>query len=157
MKAMLDTNVLIDVLNQREPFFADSKRIFQLVKEKKIDGFVSVQSLKDIFYIFKKAGGRKTDPFKPIEAISFLFNIVDVTAEDSFSALMSEMEDYEDALIAFSALRNGINFIITRNKKDYGVSDIIPIEPSEIDKYLGKEVRTGEYMIELDILRENKL
>ena len=142
MKAIVDTNVLIDVMQAREPFYSDSKKIFKMVIERKIDGYVSVQSLKDIFYIYKKAGNRK--PFEPIERLSFLFNVVDVNAEDSFSALTSDMEDFEGSLIAFSALRNGINMIITRNKQDYCDSDIIAIDPSEIDKYFGKDMEAGK-------------
>lgn len=142
MKALIDTNVLIDVIQSREPFCQHSKRIFQLAAEGKIEGYVSVQSLKDIFYVCKRSCKEKS-PFEPIEQISFLFSIIDVTGEDSLSALMSDISDYEDALLVHSAQRNGINVIITRNKHDFQDSHMVAVDPSEIDDYLGREFETG--------------
>ena len=54
MKIMCDTNVILDVLLEREPFAEDSYKILELCEEHKIDGFVSVSSVTNIFYLVRK-------------------------------------------------------------------------------------------------------
>jgi predicted nucleic acid-binding protein len=147
MKALIDTNVLIDVIQEREPFYLDSKKVLRLVAERKIEGYVSVQSLKDIYYVTESSKMMK-DPFKPIEQISFFFNIIDVSGEDSISALTSDVKDYEDALLGFSAMRNGIKTIITRNKKDFSELEMVVVDPRDISRYLCSEVKIEEAVID---------
>jgi len=147
MKALIDTNVLLDMISKREPFCWDARKIFELVRKKKIKGYVSVQSLKDIYFISKKF---KITP-KPraiIENLSYLFEIIDVRGEDSFSTMMSDIDDYEDGLLLFSARRNKIEAIITRNERDFFEGDIIVINPKEIDKYLDTFVEEESIIID---------
>ncbi|MDR1954849.1 MAG: PIN domain-containing protein [Candidatus Methanoplasma sp.] len=146
MKALIDTNVLVDVIQSREPFYSDSKRVFQLVIENKIEGYISVQTLKDIFYICKRSKIKK-NPIETIEQIIFIFKIIDATGEDAISALMSDIEDFEDGMLVFSAQRNGIDTIITRNEKDHYESELTIIDPKEINQYLNTLVETGSNII----------
>jgi GTPase SAR1 family protein len=83
-----------------------------------------------------------------IEKLSFIFDIIDISGQDSISALISNIEDYEDGLIVFSALRNDINAIITRNERDILDSDIIIINPKDIDRYVDAEVEAGSVVID---------
>jgi len=135
MRALIDTNVLLDAIFAREPFLNDSKKLFELIREKRIEGCVSVQSLKDIFYICNKAS-RFKDPTETIEKLSFILDVIDVNSQDSFSTLMSDIKDYENGLLVFSAKRNNIRIIITRNEKDFIESDLMIINPKDIDQYL---------------------
>jgi predicted nucleic acid-binding protein len=155
MKALIDTNVLLDTILHRQPFCVDSDKIFDLIEEERIEGHVSVQSLKDIFYFCRKLDNNK-DPFETLEKISFIFNIVDVNEEDSFSTLRSDISDYEDGLLAFSALRNGIDTVITRDEKDFNTTDMIVINPKEIDRYLNDRIESGELLIDNDCDPEEK-
>jgi len=142
MKALIDTNILLDVIYARLPFYHDSKRVLQLINEKKMEGYVSVQSLKDVFYLCKKLKNGK-EPLRTIEDLSFLLNVIDVTGADSISTLTSDVEDYEDGLLIFSAKRNGIEAVITRDKTDFFESDLIVINPKDIDQYLSGKVKVG--------------
>ncbi len=135
MKALIDTNILLDMILARQPFFEDAEKIFRLVREERIEGCISVQSLKDIFFLCKKLD-KEQDPFDVIQKLSYIFQVIDVSGADSIMALTSDVGDYEDGLLAFSASRNGIKAIITRDKKDFFESDLIVIHPKEIDKYL---------------------
>jgi len=146
MRALIDTNVLLDTIFRREPFHIDSDRIFDMIHEEKIKGCISVQSLKDIFYICKKIDKNK-NPFKVVEKLSFVFEVVDVIGQDSVMALMSPMDDFEDGLLVFSARRNNIEAIITRNGRDFHEADIIVIDPKDIEKYFDF-VETGESVID---------
>ena len=147
MKALIDTNVLLDTLLERKPFHRESDRIFDLVSEGKIDGCVSIQSLKDVFYFCKKTHGEDIS-FGAVEKLSLLFEIIDVSSLDSVSALMSDVCDYEDGLLLFSAQRNNVEAIITKNTKDFFESGILVIHPHEIDKYLENPYEVGSIEIE---------
>jgi len=146
MKTLIDTNVWLDVLQAREPFFSDSLKVLQMVASGKIEGYVSVQSLTDIFKIVKRSS-KETDPFKSLEKITFICDMIDVSPEDVFSALLSDDEDFDRAVRVYSALRNDIKMIITRTKMNLDELDITVIEPSEIGKYVDKGVETGESII----------
>ena len=137
MKALLDTNILLDYLFEREPFVEDAARIFELIDMRIIEGFISVQSLKDVFYLCKKSYG-KNDPFFAIEKLSYFCKILDVNADDS----MNDFSDYEDGLLAFSAKRNGVDVIITRNENDFYESNIPIINPREIEKCIGNNTNS---------------
>ena len=146
MKALIDTNVMLDTILHREPFCFSSDKIFDLIKEEKIEGYVSVISLKDIFYFCEKQDHEK-DPFETVEKLSYLFNIIDLNGADSLSALMSEIDDYEDGLLICSALRNGVDTIITRNSKDFFTANMTVIDPKDIFRYIENPVLGGETMI----------
>jgi predicted nucleic acid-binding protein len=154
MRALIDTNVLLDVFEKREPFFEDSIEIFYLAVQKKIEGCVSVQSMKDISYLYRKSGG--TDPQHPLEVILYIFEVIDMTREDIVSTLNSNVEDLEDGFLAFSALRNGIDAIITRNEEDFVETDMVVINPSEIYKYLGGDIKAGNDTIDNVFIHRRK-
>ena len=146
MKVLIDTNVLLDTIQEREPFCKDSDRVFDLASEGKIEGCISVQSLKDIFYICRRTYGDDAS-FRQIEKLSFLFKVIDISGSDSISALMSNIRDYEDSLLLFSARRNNIEAIITRNGRDF-LEDMIVIDPKNIDQYVNADVEAGSVIID---------
>lgn len=146
MKALIDTNVLMDTIQRRQPFCDASDTVMDLIADEKIEGYVSVQSLKDVFYFCSKYKKEK-DAFETVEKLSFVLNVIDMNGNDSRAVLMSGMNDYEDGLIAFSALRNGIRTIITRNVKDYNMTDMIVIDPKDIHNFIGHFVADGEVII----------
>jgi predicted nucleic acid-binding protein len=139
MKVLIDTNVLLDVALRRWPFYIDAVKVFQQAKDGKIKGHVSVVSLKDMFYISGKSD-RKLESFDIIEEMSSKFNVIDATAEDSVYALASDVKDYEDGLLVCSAIRNGMDAIITRNEKDFYEKDILIINPRDMDRYVDNHV-----------------
>jgi hypothetical protein len=70
-----------------------------------------------------------------------LFDLLDGHPLDCKQAFESEMPNYEDALIAFAAQRNGIDFIITRNKRDFAHSPVPALTPREfVELYKPKDV-----------------
>jgi len=146
MKALVDTNVLLDVFLKREPFYQDSNKILQLVKDKELEGYVSIQTLRDIFFIYKRS--RERDPLYPIQVLLFFFEVIDVNRDDLISVLTSDIGDLEDGLLAFSAIRNGINTIITRNEKDFLEAEMAVINPKDIGRYLGRQVDGGSITID---------
>ena len=132
MKYLIDTCVVLDTLEDRKPFSEDSNRIFKMVISGQIEGYLTACSIKDIYYVYRKYSHSNEESKKYINGLLNLFNIVDVNGADLGNALASDMNDYEDAVLAQSCLRHGIDCIITRNMKDYTNSPIKAVLPSEI-------------------------
>jgi predicted nucleic acid-binding protein len=124
------------------PFFIHSKKVYDLAVRHQIEGYVSVLSLKDVFYICSKDVGRN-EAFRIIEIISCLMEILGVSPEDSIDAMGPEKLDYEDGIIMESAKNNKIDAIVTRDKDGFYESDVLIIHPEDIDKYLDGTVYVG--------------
>ena len=134
MKAMIDTNVILDCLLKRTPFSEDARRIIDLAEEREYTGLVNASSVTDIYYILRKAIGRER-AIEAVRTLLLILDVVDVTKSDLLSAMEINMPDYEDALVAGCAKRAKAEYIITRNGKDYISSPVPPILP---DKFLNR-------------------
>lgn len=132
MKLMIDTNILLDVMIHREPFFDDSKAILKLCEDHEVTGFVSASAVTDIFYITRKALGNLEDTYRVISNILNIVKILTVTNEDVVSAFQVKAKDFEDCLMATCAKSNKCDGIVTRNKKDFLGFGITLYSPEEI-------------------------
>lgn len=150
MKALLDTNVIVDVLQKREPMFADSSKIIIAVADNRLQGYVTSKEIADIHYFSRKQFTGQEDTDKKarqiIEGLLRFLDVVDTTGEDCKIALTIENNDYEDAIMISSAVRSNMDCIITRNSKHFKTS-LIPIySPKDFldllkleDKYFDEE------------------
>ncbi|MDR0830090.1 MAG: PIN domain-containing protein [Prevotellaceae bacterium] len=135
MKALLDTNIIIDIALQRMPFFTDCVKIMECINDGKLKAYVSATTVTDIFYILKKENGRE----KTLLFLQKLLQVIDVAGIDKtiiLKAIYSDWNDFEDAVQAQTAIKYDIDLIITRNTKDYkNLTDIIVIEPQNLMTY----------------------
>lgn len=139
MKAVVDTNVILDALTSREPFREAAEAIFLHTAAKSFDALLIATSITDIHYLLRK---HLHDPELTRSALGnllVLFEIQDVTQEDCINALASKMSDFEDAILASCAARASAEFIITRNTKDFKESPILAITPDEFLQILSSE------------------
>lgn len=130
MNLFLDTNVLIDLIDKREPFFNDIAVIATMAENKELKLAASSLSFVNIVYVVSKSVEEKT----VLEALKKLRIICDVSTIDEIvidKSLISKFDDFEDAVQYFSALHLKCEFIITRNKKDFKNSEIPVLTPSE--------------------------
>lgn len=137
MKVLFDTNVIMDVLQSREPWFKDAERLILAVANNKIEGFVTAKDLCDIWYLATKMQSGDNSQRKAQEYISRLcklFIVLDTTSTDIEGALAADITDFEDAVMIETAKREGMDAIVTRdikytNTKDrikvYSASDLI--------------------------------
>ena len=131
MKVLIDTNVILDVLCNREEFVKDSEKIFKLCEVKKISGYISALSVPNIVYIMRKElDAEKTKDL--LDKLLLIFQVVDLKSEDLKKAAAMDFKDYEDALQSVCASRVKADFIITRNIKDFTNSKVTAIKPSEL-------------------------
>lgn len=135
---MIDTNIILDVLLKREPFFEMSKEVLILCESKAIIGFISASAATDIFYLTRKALGDNDKAYKALGRILDIVKVLTVTNTDVNDAFIIKAKDFEDCLLATCAKSNKCNGIVTRNKKDFITFDIPLYSPEEIVKQLKK-------------------
>lgn len=139
MKVLIDTCVIIDALQKRDPFFQDAQNLLLLAADDDFEGFITAKSAIDVRYIIRKHSHSEIDSRYILNVIYDFLTIIDTTGEDCINALISNNNDYEDAVVVEGAKRSGIDYIITRNIKDYENLGIPVIEPSEfVDMVLEK-------------------
>lgn len=139
MKILVDTNVIIDALTGREPFREVAEQIFLLAANQIEDMYITASSATDIYYLIRKHL-HDTDQAKDIMAKLYeLFYILDVTSNDCREALLSEVKDYEDAVIASCADRNRMDYIVTRNIRDYEYSKTKALLPNGLLKLVSQD------------------
>ena len=144
MKILVDTNVIIDILCKREPFFEDSYNALN----KCIDNhtiIVSASAITDIFYIARKYIGSEQAK-ECIRNLLDLIKISDTRGADIEKALSSDISDFEDAVVSAIAERQKAKYILgltnkspmcllshilTRNTKDFEKSKILSITPHD--------------------------
>ena len=134
---LIDTNIILDIAQQREPFFEAANQIFDKIEEGEIKGVVTASSITDIYYLSRKASGRdKTIAF--IRELIEILDVLSVTKETIIYALETNFKDFEDAVQYCVADMNHIDMIVTRNKSDFALSTIEVCTPEELIKKLTK-------------------
>lgn len=126
MKVLLDTCVIIDSLQNREPFSECSNQILFAAANCRFSGCIASKALADIYYLMHR---HIHDNRKVREILSILleiFDLLDTTAADCKKAIVSETSDFEDAIMLETAIREHVDCIVTRNLKDY-VNTSVPI------------------------------
>ena len=130
MRVLMDTNVILDIAIGREPHFSDSSSLFKKLDRDKISGFVTVTTITDIYYIAKRILGHQGTLDFIINLIEVI-DVLEVNREILIISLSSRFPDFEDAIQSFVSLANKLDYIITRNQKDYINSEIKAISPKD--------------------------
>lgn len=128
MRIVVDTNVIMDILQRREPFFADSYHALHSIIKEDGECMLSASAATDIFYMLRKA---LQSPQQARERLAQLVTFADVAGLDIHTALSRPMSDFEDAVVDAVAERNEADYILTRNKKDFACSVVPAVTPTE--------------------------
>lgn len=134
MKVYLDSNIIIDVLQEREPFFKDSFRIIQLGLDSEFETIISAGEITNIYYVIRKSLKDPTIAREKIFLLSNYIKICKATTEDITNAIVLFMPDFEDAVVAVIAKREKADYIITRNEADFENSPVPAVSPSQFFK-----------------------
>lgn len=130
MKILIDTNVALDYMAARQPHYHNARRLL-LIPPDVCAKYISVKQLADLFYLAKKAGKPRADAMSDLVKLSRIARVISMTGEDFMGAVASEMIDFEDALLAFCAKRHGLDYIVTRNAKDFSHSPVEALSPAD--------------------------
>jgi predicted nucleic acid-binding protein len=113
---LLDTNILLDALQERHPFDAVAKEVLRKARDGEIKCCFTANAMTDIFYLYSKA----RDIQSARSALDYLlshYSVISVTHEDCQNALSLLIDDFEDALVAVCAKKAGVDYIVTRDEK----------------------------------------
>ena len=134
-QVLFDSDVLLDILAQRQPFVVASAQALNTVMKKQVQGFVSGHAVTNIFYILRRQIGSEAAR-KLIENLLQHIQIASVTNQVIHQALQSPIKDFEDAVTSAAAMSAGLEIIVTRNKADF-VASLVPVMlPEELLKML---------------------
>ncbi len=140
MNILMDTCVIVDVLQDRKPFSEDGKALFLAVANQKIKGYLSAKSVTDIYYLIHRYTHNDQESRKILNQLFALFGVLDTTGEDCRKAIFSEMKDYEDAVMVQSAWRCDMDGIVTRNLKDYEKATVPFFSPRQLLEEIEKKI-----------------
>ena len=129
-KAFVDTDVILDLLAERIPFFHFSAVLFTFAEMKKLELYTSPLILANAFYILRKQLGNN-DAKNALRKLRILVHVVDSSESIIDKALNSDFTDFEDAIQYYTALEHGIKIILTRNVRDYKKASVIIQTPEE--------------------------
>ncbi|MDE5611858.1 MAG: PIN domain-containing protein [Odoribacter sp.] len=129
-KLFLDTNVVLDLIEKREPFVHDAALLFQLRIDGECQLFVSDLTIVNIAYIVRKSYSKE----KLYAILDKLYSFLVIVPGGTMvigRAIESQANDFEDAVQYYAACQAKVDYMITRNKKDYSFSEIEVLTPQE--------------------------
>ena len=130
IRALLDTNVILDALFARESFGEQAAAIWKAHEDERFTGYLCAITPVNVFYIARKEVPRK-QALRMMNDLMETFEISPVNQEVLRAALKLEMKDFEDAVQIASAQADDLDFIITRDIKDYENSPVKALTPAE--------------------------
>lgn len=122
-KIFIDTDIILDLLAEREDFYEAAAVLFSLIDRGKVQAFTSPVVIANIFYILSRLKSRAF-ALKNIKKIRAFLSVLRLDEKTVDLAMASDFHDFEDALQYYASLENGMDCIITRNKKDFKSSTI---------------------------------
>jgi predicted nucleic acid-binding protein len=130
-KVLIDLNLILDVLQKREPFYTTSARVLAYAETGQIDGVVAAHTMTTLFYLIAK--DQSADQARVIltNLLQFLsIAMVDQTIIEQ--ALNLPYKDFEDAVQMMSAVQAGAQYLVTRNIRDYKAGPLPALQPAEL-------------------------
>lgn len=139
MKSVLcDINVILDIFLKRVPHYAPAAKLFSLIEEKKLHGYLSAQSFPTMFYLLSKEL-KRDKAMRVLEKLRIVFRVAAVDEKVIDLSLASTFKDFEDAVQYYSALQVKADCLITRNKGDYRADQVTVMTPEEFLALIGDE------------------
>ncbi len=136
MRVLFDTNIILDILEKRSPFYDSSKSVLENCVSGNIKGYIALHSISNIFYILRKRYSA-ADRRKLLLNILDLLQIAGADHESVRNALQKEdFSDFEDCLQNECAKQIHADYIVTRNINDFSMSDIPAVIPDDLLKIL---------------------
>ena len=135
MRVVFDTNIVLDLLLDREPFSNEAEILFGMVEEGRIVGILSATTLTTIHYLVSKSKG-KNETTEIVSSLLKLFEIAGVTRSVLEDALEANDKDYEDSVLYSAAYHSGADLIVTRDRRGFSNSKVSVMNPKELLAFL---------------------
>ena len=131
MRVMFDTNVVLDLLLDREPFVKEAKSLIIKVEQGVLNGVLCATTVTTIHYLLLKSRG-KAGATEVIHSLLKLFEVASVTRAVLEDALETDDKDYEDAVLYKAAYHAGVDLIVTRDRSGFKKADMPVMSPKEL-------------------------
>lgn len=118
----LDTDIILDVLAYREPFYQDSAAVLTLIEERHLVGYTSSLIFANLYYILRRLRSREV-ALASLRKLRTLVTVLPVDVQGIDFALYSAFTDFEDAIQCYTATHHQLGYVITRNIRDYQAAD----------------------------------
>lgn len=132
MKLLIDTNVVLDVLLKREPFYEAAADVLKLTQRDDVREYISASSVTDIYYIAHRQLKDKAAVKELLKKLLIVISVAAVSEREIVGALELAWSDFEDSVQYSVALLNEMDGLVTRNPTDYANADIPIWEPQQI-------------------------
>lgn len=136
MRALLDTCVIVDALQNRAPFCKDAQTIFLFSANRQFEGFLTAKAVTDIYYLAHRQTHSDKNTRGILTKLLALFHLLDTSAMDVRNAISVGVSDFEDAVMIETAVRSGMDCIVTRNTRDYDKAQIPVYTPADFIRLL---------------------
>ncbi len=140
IKLFVDSDIILDLLAEREPHYIHAARLFTLINQNKIIAYTSPLIFANLHYLLKKQTTNSV-ALRSLRKLKTLINILPIDERVIEQSLNSEFTDFEDAIQYYTVVNNGITLIITRNKIDYRRSKIDILTAEEFLKSLDTKLK----------------
>ena len=132
-KVFVDSDIVLDVLCKRDPYYEYAAKVFSLADMKKLTVYTSSLVVANVYYILRKAIGIEKSK-EALRKLRLLVHIISIQEREVDIALNSSFADFEDALQYYTAIKHGMETLLTRNIKDYKEKDLIIQTPEQFIK-----------------------
>lgn len=129
-RVLIDLNIILDVLQKRDLFYETSARLLALIETGQVEGYVAAHSMTTLFYLISKDRS-VAEARAAITSLLQFFKVASVDQNTIEQALNLDYRDYEDAVQMISALQAKLDYILTRNVKDYSPALLPVLQPVE--------------------------
>lgn len=130
MELLIDTNIILDVVLNRAGC-NNALRLFQTAQTMGDCAYITASSVTDLFFIIHKSTHSKDATYKALHYILSLVRVLPVAEQDILDAISREWRDFEDCVQYTTALRNGIDLIVTNNISDFKEFGVPAVPPEE--------------------------
>jgi len=132
MRVLFDTCVIVDALQNREPFYKHAQELILLAANNTVIGCITAKSVTDIYYLSHHYTHSDKTSRELLNKIFAIFEVLDTDGIDCKKAIPSPVSDYEDAVMIETAVRTETDCIVTRNQADYTKSPLPIYTPQEL-------------------------
>jgi predicted nucleic acid-binding protein len=130
-KVLIDLNLILDVLQKREPFYATSSRVLACAETGLVEGIVAAHTLTTLFYLVARDQSAERARIALTELLQFL-SVASVGHATIEQALNLPYGDFEDAVQMMAAVQAGAQYLVTRNVQDYKAGPLPALQPAEL-------------------------
>ncbi|KGF71394.1 hypothetical protein DO97_20775 [Neosynechococcus sphagnicola sy1] len=131
MKILIDTNIVLDLILEREPFVEIAISLFEQIEQGNLTGYIAATTITNIFYIIRKTEGREV-ALAAINRLLIGLRFCAVDYQTVETALNLELKDFEDSIQLACATLNQLDAIVTRDRQDFRGSNLPIYSPTEL-------------------------